>query len=625
MRGLSKGKLILIAGVLAAVSFVLKFFIGYHWLTVSLMIIGTAVAGLPIFKKAVSGLRYFVIGVDVLVSIAVIGAMFIGEFWEAAAVSFLFMFGEYLESKTIEKTRSSIKALLDLTPAAARVKKDGTEMEISPQDVVKGDLVIVKPGEKIAVDGIVTEGNAYVNQAAITGEPIPLNRGENDTVYSGTVVESGYLVVKAEKVGDDTTFARILHLVEEAQDKKTKTQKFLERFARYYTPAVIVLSALVYIVTRDIVLALTLLTISCPGALVVSVPGSLVAGIGNGAGHGVLIKGGETMERLGAVKVVAFDKTGTLTLGKPGVTAVKGYGITEEELIKIAAAGESYSEHPLGRAIIEKAKTQYGGTFRFPENAEIITGKGLKFSLDKKVYYIGNRSLIHQNDISTAEFENYISGEEEKGQTAVIISDEKQIIGIISIADTVRDDAAKLVKDLKAQGIKKVVMLTGDNERAAKHIAEKAGLDEYYSELLPEDKVRILEDLQQRHGKAAMVGDGVNDAPAIAAADFGIAVGGAGSDVAMETADVVLMSDKVGKLSYAVGLSRATVRNMKQNIAFALLVAALLLTGVLFKTVNLSLGMLFHELSVVLVVVNALRLLRYGKKGRNRRIKEGAL
>ena len=613
MLKLTKGQIVSLSGVLIAISFILKKVMGYETITITLMLATTLIAGTPIFKKAVGALRYRIVGIDALVSIAVIGAIAIGEYWEAAAVTFLFMLGDYLESRTIEKTRSSIKALLALAPDVTRVKRNGVEIEITPGEVVQGDLVVVKPGEKISVDGTVIEGSAYVNQAAITGESIPISRSVEETVFSGTIIESGYLIIRADKVGDDTTFARILEMVEEAQDKKAKTQKFLEKFSRYYTPAIILLAAILYLVTRDLVLALTLLVIACPGALVISTPVSIVAGIGNGAKHGVLVKGGDIIEKLGTVKVVAFDKTGTLTIGKPTVTLIKTYGIDENELLRLAAIGESYSEHPLGKAIISKALEKLEDIHDVPDDAEIITGQGLKFSYDGETYYIGNRKLFETNGISVGEQEDYLMSEEEKGQTAVIIGNQKSIKGIISIADVVRNDAKKLVSKLKSQGIKKVVMLTGDNERAAKAISEEIGLDDYFSELLPEDKVKVLGSLQEKYGSVAMVGDGVNDAPALASADLGIAIGGAGTDVAMETADVVLMSAEIKKLSYAVGLSRATVRNMKQNITFALFVAALLLAGVLVETINLSFGMLIHEASVLLVIINATRLLRYGK------------
>lgn len=624
MFKLTKGQMIWVSGILAGVSFLLKKLVGYEAITIILMLMTTIIAGTPIFKKAISALRYRIVGIDALVTIAVIGAILIREYWEAAAVTFLFMLGDYLETRTIEKTRSSIKALLDLAPKTTRVKRNGIETSIAPDEVVQGDLVVVKPGEKISVDGTVIEGSAYINQATITGESVPVSRGADETVFSGTIIESGYLVIRADRVGDDTTFARILQMVEDAQDKKARTQKFLEKFSRYYTPTIIFLAVVLYLVTRDIELALTLLVIACPGALVISAPVSIVAGIGNGAKHGVLVKSGEIVEKLGSIKVVAFDKTGTLTVGKPSVTRVMAYTTDEDELLRIAAIGESYSEHPLGKAIIAKATERWGMITQAPEHAQIITGQGLTFSLQGQEYYIGNRKLFENNGISVASIEDELRSEEEKGQTVVIVGNKDGVNGIISIADTIREDAAALVANLKSQGVKKVVMLTGDNRRAAKSVAHAIGLDEYYSELLPEDKVRVLAELESKYEATAMVGDGVNDAPALASASLGIAIGGAGTDVAMETADVVLMSAEIGKLSYAVGLSRATVRNMKQNIYFALLVVALLLAGVLIKTVNLSFGMLVHEGSVLLVILNAVRLLEYGKfKGKIHAHKEG--
>ncbi len=617
---ISKGRRVLISGILIVISFILKHTIAEALVTNLFMISAAIVAGWPIAKNAISALRYKILGIDALVTIAATGAMFIGEYWEAAAVTFLFMLGDYLESKTIEKTRSSIKSLLDLAPDMSRVIRDGEEVLLTPDEVVKEDIVLVKPGEKISVDGTVVEGNAYVNQAAITGESIPVNKEEDEEVFSGTIIESGYLKIRADKVGEDTTFAKILEMVEEAQDKKAKTQKFLEVFSRYYTPSIIVLAALLFLFTKDLRLSLTLLVIACPGALVISTPVSIVSGIGNGAKHGVLIKGGEIMEDLGKVKVLAFDKTGTLTEGKPKVTKVKSFNINnidEDQLLKIAVIGEKYSEHPLAKAIIEAGEEKFGAIEGEPEDSEIITGQGLKVKVEGKTYLIGNRKLLLENHVKIdSQEEKYIQSEEEEGQTVVFISNLEDLLGTISIADTIREDAKELIKNLKGLGIEKVVMLTGDNKRAAASISKQLGIDDYYAELLPEGKVEVLEKLQDEIGPTAMVGDGVNDAPALASADLGIAIGGAGTDVAMETADVVLMSDEIKKLSHAIGLSRATVRNMKQNIYFAIIVAAVLLIGVVAKVVFLSSGMLIHELSVLLVTINAIRLLAYGEKER---------
>jgi Cd2+/Zn2+-exporting ATPase len=603
------------AGIL--VSFILYKTLGYHWLSILFMLLTTALAGFPIIKKAWGALRAKIIGIDTLVTIAMIGAILLGEYWEAAAVSYLFLLGDYLESKTIEKTRSALKVLIDSRPVTARVLMDGVE-SIRPSEKVQiKDKVLVKPGEKIPVDGTIVEGNAFVNQAPITGESIPLEKREKDFVFSGTILESGYMVIEAEKVGEDTTFSRILSMVEEAQDKKAKAQKFIERFSKYYTPGIIVLAVLLYIFTKDIELALTLLVISCPGALVISTPVSIVAGIGNGAKKGILFKGGEIIEGLAKAKVFAFDKTGTLTRGKPVVNRIQTFGISEEEMLKIAWAGEVYSEHPLAKAIIEKAKSVLGSQTEVSEEVRIIPGQGVSFTLAGIQYFLGNRKLFQSTSSISIFQENQINAEEALGQSVILVGNKTTLLGIISIADAIREEAKSTILTLKALGIKKNVMLTGDNTPVAKAISEKLGMDAFYALLLPEEKVKIVKELEKEYGTVIFVGDGVNDAPALASATLGIAVGGAGKDIAMETADIVLMSEDIQKLSYALKLSKATVRNMKQNLWFALLVVGLLLLGVLVKTVNLSLGMLVHEGSVLLVIINAVRLLSFENKSKN--------
>lgn len=624
--GSKKGRLIL-SGIVSLIALGFKIAFkdnhenGYHLITIVLMILATGISGLPIMARAISSLRYKIVAIDLLVTIAVIGAIFIGEYWEAAAVSFLFMLGEWLEARTIEKTRSSIKSLLDLAPVTARVKRNGAELEIPAEEVVIGDVIIIKPGEKIPADGKVIEGFASVNQAAITGESMPLEKELGSSVYSGTIVESGYIIIEAVKVGEDTTFAGILRLVEEAQDKKAKTQKFLERFSRYYTPGIILLSIAVYLITRDFRLALTLLVISCPGALVISAPVSIVAGIGNGAKHGVLVKGGEVMEKLGTVKAIAFDKTGTLTKGRAEVQKIQTTSaLSETEILEIAAVGESFSEHPLAKAVLRMAdvklkKTDAALQLDSPENPEMIIGQGIVFGHKNTKYRIGNRSLF--TSLKTQDgsnLEELLSNEESEGRTCIILGTENEVLGYLSIADEIRPEAKQIIRDLKKLGLKKIIMLTGDNEKTAQAIAKNLGLSAVHAELLPADKVDALEKIKKDYPRVAMVGDGVNDAPALAASFVGIAMGEEGSDVAMETADIVLMTSDLQKLRYAMGLSRATVKNMRQNISFALAVAAFLLAGVLIKTVNLSLGMLVHEASVILVIVNAIRLLAYKER-----------
>lgn len=614
MKKLSKKTLVIIVSVLVVISYILHKTIAYHPITIAIMLVSTALAGGPILRRAVSALRYRIVGIDALVSIAVIGALIIGEYWEAAAVTFLFMIGDYLESRTLEKTRSSLKSLMDLAPDTARVRIDGVEQTLSPEDLKKGMVLVIKPGERIAADGVVLEGTAYIDQSSITGEPVPVFKEVGEQIFSGTIITSGYLIVEATQVGESTTFAKILHLVEEAQDAKAPTQKFIERFSRYYTPAIIALSLITYLITRDIHMALTLLVIACPGALVISVPVSIVAAIGSSAKNGILVKGGEVIEKLSRVQAAAFDKTGTLTEGRPSVVSLHAYGMSEEDLLRIAVIGEAYSEHPLATAIIKEGANRGIVTTEVPENPEYIQGKGVRFMLEGETYLLGNRALFEDNGIDMKAAIKDIQTEEHERNTAVIIGTSEKVIGLIAIADKLREEAFEVIRQLKKLGIRKSVMFTGDSKGTAETVAHTLQLDEFRYELLPEHKVEAVKELQKKYGSVAFIGDGINDAPSLATSDVGIAIGAAGNDVAMETADVVLLGQKLGSLVDAISISRMAVRNMKQNIFFAIAVAATLLIGVLLGGVTLSIGMLVHELSVLLVIINATRILRFAKR-----------
>lgn len=629
MFNLSKKVRVIISAILVVSAFILNklevnlFYVDYFYyqdygfiLTLPnvIMLLSTLVAGIVIFRNAINSLRYKIVSIDVLVTIAVLGAIIIGEYWEAAAVTFLFLLGDYLESITIERTRHSIKSLLDSSPKIVRILEDNEERLVDPSEVQINDIVLVKPGEKIGVDGFVIDGKAYVNQASITGESMPVEKEKDNFVYSGTIIESGYLLIKATKVGEDTTFARILEIVEEAQDKKARVQSFLEKFSQYYTPGIIILAIIFFIFSRELKLSLTLLVIACPGALVISTPMALVSAIGNGAKHGILAKGGETLELIGKTKVLAFDKTGTLTKGRPVVTKVKGINFNDNEALRLAGIIESYSEHPLAKAITNKAQEVFGKIADVPEETEIIIGKGLKAIYQGKEYLIGNYRFFERKEHISSEVKEYVLQEESLGQTVVLLQEEGRIIGIISIADEIRPEAKQLIHNLRRLGIKKIFMLTGDNERSSRRISEELGIDEYFYELLPEEKVQKLTELQAKYGITTMVGDGINDAPALALADLGIAIGGSGNDVSMEIADMVLMSNNIEKLSHGIGLSRSMLKVIKQNIIFALTVALLLLLGVMVKKVELALGMLIHEISVIIVLLNSLRLLRYKTK-----------
>lgn len=578
------------------------------------LIVASVIAGVPIAIKAVQALRLKAFSIDLLVTIAVVGALIIGEYTESAVVSFLFLFGDYLEGRTLRKTRASLKSLMDMAPLEATVLRDGVRVTIPADEVAVGDHIIVQPGSRIPVDGKVISGQSLINEAAITGESVPISKRKGDQVFSSTISDNGYLEIIAEKVGNDTTFSKIIELVEEAQETKAKTQKFMERFAAYYTPGIIVLSVLVWIITQNVHLALTFLVIACPGALVISVPVSIVAGIGNGAKNGILIKGGDKMENLAKVNAIVFDKTGTLTKGKPEVTDIKSFGISEKELLKLTAEVEVTSEHHLGKTIVKKAEEQGLELVHKPSDVKIMKGHGLQALLDSKQIYIGNISGALKLNVEVhSEAENYMRQQQEKGNTAVLVTRDKNVIGVISIADQIRDEALATMNELREIGIERLVMLTGDNALVAQKVANQLGITKVFSELLPQDKVDKVTTCKKSGINLAMVGDGINDAPAIATADVGIAMGGTATDITMQTADVILMSNKLDKLPYVLRLAKATIQNMKQNTYFALITVALLLVGVLTDNIHLASGMLIHEISVILVIVNAIRLVRYPK------------
>ncbi len=581
----------------------------------TLLIIATVVAGVPIALKAYQAIKFKTFSIELLVTIAVIGALFIGEYVESAIVTFLFLFGSFLEARTLEKTRSSVRELVDMAPDEAVVVRNGIQETIEIDDVVEGDRIIIHSGGRVPVDGKIITGQASINEAAVTGESVPASKKINDDVFSGTIVDNGYVEMIAEKVGDDTTFAKIIELVEDAQESKSKTEKFLNKFANIYTPAVVLLSILVYLLTQDVHMAITFLVIACPGALVIGAPVSSVAGIGNGAKNGVLIKGGEVMDNMSKVDTIVFDKTGTLTKGMPEVTDVKVFGKeSENKLFKMIAEAELISEHHLGKTIVKEADKRGLKLGEVPEG-EIIKGNGLRATVEDQDLVIGTRKLMSQSGLMVSqEIESYAVEQEKQGNTAIFASVDGNIAAIISIADEIREDAVAAISEMRENGIKKMIMLTGDNEHTAKLVATKLGLDEYYAELLPKDKVSHVKKLQADGHVVAMAGDGINDAPAIATADIGLAMGEGGTDVSMETADVVLMADKLTQFSHAYSLSKATIFNMKQNTFIAVGTVVLLLIGVLYGTVHLASGMFVHEASVLIVILNGMRLITFNQK-----------
>src|SRR5690625_79756 len=618
MGKLKKIHIVIISGLLLATAFMFNL-AGLDFWKYTALIVATVVAGWSIAKTAIQSIMMKSFSIELLVTIAVIGALFIGEYVESAAVTFLFLFGAYSEARSLEKTRTSLKTLMDMAPLEATVLKNGERVTLPVEEIEAGDRIIIQSGEQVAIDGKVVSGQAHINEAAITGESIPAGKKIDDQVFSGTIVDNGYIEVIAEKVGDDTAFSKIIELVEEAQEGKARTQKFLERFANVYTPGILVLSVIVFIFTRNIELTLTFLVIACPGALVISAPVSLVSGIGNGARSGTLIKGGEVMENFAKIDAVIFDKTGTLTQGKPSVTAIHAIGMSEDELLKLTAEAELISEHHLGQTIVKEAEERGIDLTNEAKDFTVEKGHGLYATVASRRVVIGNRKLLAANEIELeGGIDDYAIGEEKLGNTAIFVGIDGLVAGIISIADQIRPEAINTIKRLKKYGVKETIMLTGDNKHTAEKVAAQLGIDTVHAEMLPEDKVTHVKQLQEKGYRVAMVGDGINDAPAIALAEVGLAMGAAGTDAAMETADVVLMGDQLNRIPYAYALSKATVRNMKQNMFFAVGTVALLLAGVLLGKVFLASGMLIHELSVLLVIVNALRLVRYKQRSKNK-------
>ena len=616
---MKKIQLVWISGLLLLLALICHIF-DFTFLKNSALLLATIIAGTTTAKTAFQAVRMKAFSIELLVTIAVIGALFIGEYVEAAAVTFLFLFGSYLEARSLEKTRASLQTLLDMSPLEATVIKDGEKTILPIEEIHEGDILAIQSGEKVAVDGKIISGQASMNEATITGESVPKNKTTEDYVFSGTIIDQGYIEIIAEKVGDDTTFAKIIELVEEAQETKAKTQKFLEKFANIYTPSIILLSLFVLIFTKNIELTLTFLVIACPGALVISAPVSLVAGIGNGARKGTLIKGGEVMENLAKVDVVVFDKTGTLTEGKPSITNIQTYGIEENTLLKIAAEAEIISEHHLGRTIVQEAKIRHIPLEKEPSHFNIVKGHGLHATLDDQHVVIGNRQLLREQQINIHnQIENDATQLEMAGNTVIFVAIDQTVKGIISIKDKVKLEAKAAIERLKHYGIKQTIMLTGDNQHTAEQVSTQLHIDTVHAEMLPEDKVLFVKQLKEKGYRVAMVGDGINDAPALALADVGLAMGIAGTDVAMETADVVLMNDQLQAIPSAISLAKATVKNMQQNMFFAVGTVILLLIGVLLGKVFLASGMLIHELSVLAVVLNALRLIRFNDK-RNKHI-----
>ncbi len=627
-----KAIIVAVSGLLYAGGWSIGYFAGLNTLSAATLILAAIIGGYDIAKTAYHEVKSRTLGIKTLVTLAAVGAIVIGSYWEAAAVVFLFALGSYLEGRTMRKTRNALKELLEMTPDTATVCRDGDQKEVPAREVEEGEIVIVKPGEKIPVDGEVVKGESAVNQAPVTGESAPVHKADSDEVYAGTINEEGSLEVRTTGSGTDTTLQRIIQRVEEAQEAQSPTESLIDRFAKYYTPGVIALSIGAFVVTQNAILSLTLLVIGCPGTLVIGPPVSIVSAIGNAARSGVLMKGGEHLEQAGKIDLVAFDKTGTLTKGETTVADVAGFDAAANDVLELAAIAEKKSEHHLGDAILEAAQNRPagvtdGGTEAVqadtesapaearsvpdPDDFDVVAGKGVIAYHDGREVVVGNRKLLDERGIDVPdEVADYVREREERGETVVHVVRDGVVVGAIAMRDELREVASGVVQELQDAGIE-TVMLTGDNERVAAAVAEEVGIDDYRAELLPEDKQAVIEEYREDGHVVAMVGDGINDAPSLATADIGIAMGAAGTDTAIETADMALMADDLERIPYAVALSKATRWNIFENVGLAVLTVTLLLAGVLTSYVTLALGMLVHEASVLAVILNGMRLLRY--------------
>lgn len=555
---------------------------------------------------------------NILMSIAVIGAIALEQFAEGATVVILFSLGNALQAYSMDKTRNSIRQLMDLAPNEALVRRNEEEITLPVQEIRLGDILIIRPGERLAMDGRVSKGSSAVDEKAITGESIPIDKSVGDKVYAGTVNGFGSLEVEVQKLVQDNTIARIITMVEDAQAQKAPSQQFVDRFSRYYTPAVI-LAALLVASLPPLFLqqsfshwfyqALGMLLVACPCALVISTPVAIVSAIGSAARQGVLIKGGAYLEEMGEISAIAFDKTGTLTRGEPELTDVIVLQGSEEEVLGLAAGIEKRSEHPLAQAIVKYAQKQ-GSSLPALENFQAVAGLGAYADLAGTRYYIGNLRFFEEQQRSLLEEEKQaVETLQNEGKTVMLLADEQHMLALLAVADSLRDNSAAQISMLKRMGMKKILMLTGDNERTAQAIANKVGVHEYQAGLLPEDKLAVIKEMLAQDYKVAMVGDGVNDAPALAMASVGIAMGAAGTDTALETADIALMADDLSKVAYTVGLGRRTLRIIKQNIALSLLIKAGILLLVIPGWLTLWLAVLGDMGTSLLVTLNGMRLL----------------
>jgi len=608
-----KNLITLVSAILIISAFVSNFAFNYEPLAMAAFIAASVLGLVPIAIQAFQALKVRVVSIDLLVTVAVIGAFFIKNFEESAIVTFLFLFGAYLEQRTLNKTRSAIKELTEMTPDRAyKQMSNGEFEEVDVDEIDVGDILLVKTGDKVPVDGTVISGEGYINESAITGEPVPASKSEGSFVYAGTILENGTIQILASRVGEDTTFSKIIELVEAAQDAKSRVERFIDSFARYYTPAVLVLALLVWLLSGNLELAITVLVLGCPGALVIGVPVSNVAGIGNGARHGILFKGSEVIQTFSRVDTMVFDKTGTLTEGKPRVADVIFYTGDKEQTLAYLAAVERESGHPLAKAVAEYV----GETDILPvENTNVLRGGGVTALVKGVRVVAGNVLLMKKEQVPLEEnVRNDIDRLEKQGNSVVITAIDGQVKLVMGIRDRIRPGVKDNLQSLKKLGVKNLILLSGDHQAAVDLVAAETGLSDAHGHMLPEEKANFISSLQKNGHVVAFVGDGINDSPSLALADVGIAMGN-GTDVAIETSDVVLANSDFRRLPHALGLAKATAANMRQNIILAFAVVLLLLLGLFFSDwMNMSIGMLVHEGSILAVILNGMRLLRHSVK-----------
>ena len=604
-----------LSGMLLLVAFVGSFSLPEGWDTL-FYILSIMTGGVFVLVSAVRGLiKQRFLNISFLVVIASIGAIYIGQYGEAAAVVFLFSLAEFFESYGIERSRRAVAALLEKSPKVARLQ-NGTTVPV--EDVAIGTIVVVRPGEQIPLDGVVTKGESAVDEAPITGESIPVDKLPEDTVFAGTMNVQGYLEIKVEKESGDSTFARIIALIEEAQASRAPTQAFIDRFARYYTPAVVVISVLIATVPTLVFglpfedwlyRALILLVIACPCALVIATPVAIASSIGGASRSGILIKGGKYLEKLAGLKAIAFDKTRTLTHGRHIVTDVLVFGShSEEEVIADAAGIEAFSSHPLAEAIVAYAKEK-GIEPHAMDSYENVAGKGGKAQclVCQSSSHIGNIKLMQENGIDSSKFAADIERLEKEGKTVVLVAEGNEVLGALGISDAVREEAESVISELKSVGVESV-MLTGDNQHSASYIANLIGITDVNASLLPEEKVTKVKELQEKYGPTAMIGDGVNDAPSLVTSDVGFAIGAGGTDAAIESSDVTLLSGDLKTVPLSLRLAKATVKTIHLNIALALGIKILFLILVPFGLTNLVFAIAADSGMAIVVILNSLRL-----------------